>query len=390
MLRFRSRESESGKAALQTLSRFEAANSIYRVVGGVVGTALVYPESTQTYVFYGFVFAINAVTFAAAVRGRGALTRSGLGVAMELVHSLSIIVLVGLVLPDRVYLSAAGSLPFSTYLAGTAGLLVLVPRRLRGSRLRQHMTTVGVDLALPFTLFPAFIAAAFLNGYSVREMDLGFLALQVGWTGIGIFLGYLILGLSIAFVQAASEEIRGTYESFSNWLHSEIKGDIAIIRGLTHSYDSSGLNKVVNDLEHKVGAERLRLLMSEGDLFLADILSHHIEKFRWLLEYRQIPAVGGLRLPNKEGRLVHRVLGDLLTNAANAGASTVDLGVTITSHHLAVEVSDDGPGFSDDVMSDPKNSLYLLRTTLERHHGSLIKETTSRGTTMTAVLSIGG
>jgi hypothetical protein len=391
MLSFREANSASGIAALRTVARFEWANCVYRLVAGVVGTIIVYPESEATWAFYGGIVAFNLVLLSYALRRRGPLTQGRWGLTLEVLHSLVVMLLVGVFMPERSYFSQGGAVPFSTYAAGTAGLLVLVPRSLKGGEVRRRLVGYGMDFVLPISLFGVFFVSGVINGYAVEEIDVAFVALQVVWTGGVVLLGYLILGLSVAFSKAETKVVRTTYETFADWLHSELKGDIAVLRGTlsTQSGDLTALNRLVDELELKVGAERLRLLLTEGDLLVADILAHNIERFRWLVTYREIPAVGAWVIPNSAGRMLNRILGDLLSNAVKARALSVDIGLTKSDRYMAVSVSDDGPGFSDEVLNDPSTSLFRLRATLEQNQGSLTKRETSKGTTMTAAIYLG-
>ncbi|MDQ3913901.1 MAG: ATP-binding protein [Actinomycetota bacterium] len=309
----------------------------------------------------------------------------------EIMHSVSAMILVAVFLPDRTYLSEDAAAPFATYAAGVAGLVVLLPRHaVQGGRLRR-LVGHGADLLLPLTLYPVFTAAAFLNGYSFGELDFGFLTLQVSWTLVGVLLGYLILGLSRAFVDAEVEILRNTYESFSDWLHSEIKGDIAAMRGMLSQdeIDRARLTRVADDLERKVGAERLRLLLGDEELSVADILAHNIERFAGAIRYDRIPAVGGWVVSNRAGLMLNRVLGDLLSNAVKADAVRVTIDMARDDSRLSVTIADDGPGFDASVLDDDSTSLGRLRRDLERDRGALAKIPTDSGSIVAAVLRWG-
>ncbi len=388
--KFRATATPTGAAALKTVTRFEWANAAYRVLN-VVGTFIVFPENRSTWLFYVVVLLTNLALYVVSRRGKGPLTRGRPGVVFEIMHSVSAMILVAVFLPDRTYLSEDAAAPFATYAAGVAGLVVLLPRHaVQGGRLRR-LVGHGADLLLPLTLYPVFTAAAFLNGYSFGELDFGFLTLQVSWTLVGVLLGYLILGLSRAFVDAEVEILRNTYESFSDWLHSEIKGDIAAMRGMLSQdeIDRARLTRVADDLERKVGAERLRLLLGDEELSVADILAHNIERFAGAIRYDRIPAVGGWVVSNRAGLMLNRVLGDLLSNAVKADAVRVTIDMARDDSRLSVTIADDGPGFDASVLDDDSTSLGRLRRDLERDRGALAKIPTDSGSIVAAVLRWG-
>ncbi len=382
--RFRAKATPAGVAALKTVTRFEWANAAYRVLN-VIGTFIVFPENTSTWAFYAAVLVTNFVLFVVSTRAQGPLTKGRPGVVFEIAHSVAAMVLVAVFLPDRTYLSEDAAAPFATYAAGVAGLLVLLPRTTERFR---RIASYGADFVLPLALYPVFIAAAFLNGYSLRELDFGFLTLQVSWTFVGVLLGYTILGLSRAFVNAEVEIVRNTYESFSDWLHSEIKGDIAALRGMLsqEEIDRARVGQLTDSLEQKVGAERLRLLLADEELSVADVLAHNIERFAGALRYDRIPAVGGWIVSNRAGRMLNRVLGDLLSNAVKAKAVRVTIDMARDDSRLAVTIADDGPGFSERVLDDETTSLGRLRRDLDREGGALTKVPTDSGSIVAAVL----
>lgn len=122
----------------------------------------------------------------------------------------------------------------------------------------------------------------------------------------------------------------------------------------------------LHDVDHRLRMVQLDELMSEGPTRVASILQPHL---RWAENH----GLRIVRTPSSEdvnarvapgtGRMLSRVLSVLVSNAANAGAGSVGLEVTVQSHEVTVALHDDAGGF--DLAAVPAGrALEELRTDL--------------------------
>lgn len=339
----RTRHHPAGQAGMQMVRIAEWANGAFRTFSGIIATYLVYPTSPTTLVWFGFLLLLNAVTIWLSVRGRGPLTRGPLGVTAEMFHTALATVVVGAVMPEQTYLSRAGVIPFGIYGAGLAALLFVYPRPdlagIRGRVLKSPLT----DFLAPLALIPLFLFAASLNGYKIDQVPLADFFLHACWTVAGTFLGYVMWLAGRTFARAEAAAIEETYEGFSNWLHSHVKGYIGVLRRYVQQ-PGSDLNIVdqqLGELAVEVHRERLALLLRGDDLSVAEILAHHISRFRWRFEFESVPRVSGWRVDPVAAKLLDRTLGDLLSNAGATSAQHIWIGMARRNGELSVVLSDD-------------------------------------------------
>jgi signal transduction histidine kinase len=89
------------------------------------------------------------------------------------------------------------------------------------------------------------------------------------------------------------------------------------------------------------------------------------------------PASLTAKLSSTDYQLARRCLADLMTNAWKAGASQIDVGISVEKLPASVRtqtvlrVDDNGPGVSAEVLRDPATSLSVLTEHLRGYAGSL-------------------
>lgn len=89
------------------------------------------------------------------------------------------------------------------------------------------------------------------------------------------------------------------------------------------------------------------------------------------------PASFAVRLSSTDYQLARRCLVDLITNAWKAGATRVDVAISVREQPASVRtqtvlrVDDDGPGMPDGVLDDPATSLAVMAGHLRAYAGSL-------------------
>jgi signal transduction histidine kinase len=160
-------------------------------------------------------------------------------------------------------------------------------------------------------------------------------------------------------------------ESFFNFLHSHIKAGLAAVEHEVPDVES--MVEKLHDLQTAVGKERLRLLLSGGQIPLATVFSQHVQVFNDAIDIKETPRVGGRTVSQPVGRILDRALGDLLTNAVRYGAETARIRFSPTEGGLALEILDDGPGFDDRVLDTQGKSLHDLRQSARKLGGDLTR-----------------
>ena len=83
------------------------------------------------------------------------------------------------------------------------------------------------------------------------------------------------------------------------------------------------------------------------------------------------PRVGALTVPRPTGVMISRIVGDLLKNTVNAGATEAAIHLQPNRDRITVQICDNGPGLDPAVLDDETKSLHRLRRDIERHGGSL-------------------
>lgn len=191
--------------------------------------------------------------------------------------------------------------------------------------------------------------------------------------GIGLALRRIV---DVWLKDRAELEQQNT-ESFFNFLHSHIKAGLAAVE---HEVpDVEGMVEKLRDLQAAVGKERLRLLLSGGQIPLATVFSQHVQVFNDAINIKETPRVGGRTVSQAVGRLLDRALGDLLTNTVVHGAATARIRFSTPEGQLVLEILDDGPGFDNRVLDAQGKSLYDLRQSTRKLGGDLTRTSCESG-----------
>jgi signal transduction histidine kinase len=125
---------------------------------------------------------------------------------------------------------------------------------------------------------------------------------------------------------------------------------------------------------------RLTLLGRASDLSNVDLLWRCVT--RTLPSGRSTtveldPSSHAALLSSTDYQLARRCLADLMTNAWKAGASQIDVGISVENPSASVRtqtvlrIDDDGPGMPDGAVRDPNTSLVVLAEHLRGYAGSL-------------------
>lgn len=370
-------------SALRIISTTEPIYCCYRVFVLTTGAATT-PQSPTSMTVVAMLIGLNIVQgFTAWRRGPEGYGRTRL--AYDIVHSAAVIPLIAALLPERTYLSATWVLPFAIYAAPAGALVALYPRSPDRSRLFYRLTkSVWAEALYTSTIASTiFFLAVMANGYSASEAPLAVIWVHAGWVIAGVAVGHILWYLCRTFSDAEAEVVRQSHNDMERWLHSELKGDIVVLRRLLGSTncDDVEIRNHVDSLNSKIQGHGLELLLELDTIPMALIVSRQIRRFRDCFHFLRVPTLGDSTIGSESGRMLNRVLGELLSNAADADCTSVSLDIKHNQHGLSVLLEDDGPGFADAVMEDPATSLSALRQALRIAGGSLTKSRGSLGGT---------
>jgi signal transduction histidine kinase/HAMP domain-containing protein len=172
------------------------------------------------------------------------------------------------------------------------------------------------------------------------------------------------------------------------------------------------LSQLIDNLLESVRIEAGRVVLRKRDAHLDEVVEEAVEMIRPLAEQRRqtieidlphpLPVVAG-----DAPRLV-QVFVNLLANAGKFApdGSTIRIGGEVTGGHVALWVDDEGPGWSEDVEpqlfepfvrsmgEEPESSgvglgLYIAKSIIERHGGSIDARTGSGRTRVAVKLPLG-
>src|SRR5690606_17027156 len=120
------------------------------------------------------------------------------------------------------------------------------------------------------------------------------------------------------------------------------------------------------DLDHRLRLRQLDEMIRDGTPPVYEVLQPHLRRLQSLgVELGTVPTheVTGITLNEPEANLLNRVLSLLTSNAVNAGASTVSVGIWAPAGALEIDVTDDAGGF--DLDNVPRGrGLHRLMTDL--------------------------
>lgn len=197
-------------------------------------------------------------------------------------------------------------------------------------------------------------------------MHLGLVAAMLTCRALISMSELLELELDAARSSAAVQERRHR----AHWLHDDVLAEIRLTTLRVQSGVRSPV-KVVSDLEeldHRLRMRQLDELYEGGAARLADVLQPHVRRAQTLgIHFTAMPTLdaAGQRVDQATGRLFGRAVSVLLSNAINAGARTVALGIDADEHVIQLRVADDAGGFDLDTVP-PGHGLDQLAHGLGR------------------------
>ena len=208
---------------------------------------------------------------------------------------------------------------------------------------------------LHFGVIGALAAVALMPNYLPHFWSLvgPYLALHIGLVmavltsrGLASVSEQLDVELQAARRSAAVQERRHR----AHWLHDDVLAEIRLTTLRMQSGVRSS-SQIVSDLEELDHRLRIRQLdeLYQGDLIrLADIMQPHVRRAQTLgVSFTAMPSLdaAGRRVDPDTGRLFGRAVSVLLSNAINAGARSVALGIDADEHGIQLRVADDAGGF---------------------------------------------
>jgi signal transduction histidine kinase len=298
--------------------------------------------------------------------GAGPLTRGGRWLATWVVLVFLMPILVGFMLPVGIYGNDQGGLQAYGYSAGPVLLAAFYPQR------RPRSITVQITLLLALAslvLEPALIIY-FVNGSWPAGHERAVFSTAL-WTSYAYIAGMAVGALCRLAARKQAEVQDQNYEDFFNFLHSHVKSGVAAIKA-EWSHPQAAWEKL-SELEQAVSNRRLDLLLGRQQPPLAALVSHHIRTFMGSIAFRETPRIGPMTVPRAAGLMISRALGDLLKNSVMYGATTTTVRLKPNCDALVLEIADDGPDFSDEILQDDATSLCRLRRDIEHLGGEFLK-----------------
>lgn len=195
---------------------------------------------------------------------------------------------------------------------------------------------------------------------------------SVMWLVAAYGIGLALRRIVDVWLKDRNELEQENIDHFAGILHSHIKAGLTAVE--RESPDVEGMVVKVHDMQDVVGKLRLSLLLSKDQIQLAMICSERVRFFKDVINIKETPCFGARTVSQRVGRLVDRMLGDLLSNAAKHGAESVWIRFSPRDSELVFEILDDGPGFDDHILDDPDRSLHHLRAAAVDLGGGLTKQ----------------
>lgn len=248
---------------------------------------------------------------------------------------------------------------------------------------------------LHFGVIGALVAVALMPNYLPQFWSLvgPYLALHVGLVvatftsrGLVSVAEQLDREVDEARRSAAVEERRHR----AHWLHDDVLAEIRLTTLRVQSGNESPARVVdeLEELDHRLRIRQLDELYEGGEVRLADILQPHVRRAQTLgVRFTAMPSLdaAGRRVDTDTGRVFGRAVSVLLSNAINAGARSVALGIDADDDLIQLRVADDAGGF-DFSQIPPGRGLDQLGDQLGRDR--LVRIDLPGGSLMMADISI--
>ncbi|MFZ8998826.1 MAG: hypothetical protein ACO3D0_10710, partial [Ilumatobacteraceae bacterium] len=154
-----------------------------------------------------------------------------------------------------------------------------------------------------------------------------------------------------------------------HWMHDDVLTEVKLAKlRVESSSDASAALREFDELDHRLRLRQLDESLRGGDVPLYEILQPHLRRVQSAgVRIERVPSLdqSSMRVDEETGRTIHRAVGNLVSNAITAGATTLSVSLLehLDPHRVEISVTDDAGGFSlDDV--EPGRGLWLLRRDL--------------------------
>lgn len=230
---------------------------------------------------------------------------------------------------------------------------------------------------LHFGVLGALVAVAVIPGYLPRLWSL------IG-PYVALHVGLLVAVLTAIGLMALSDQLRREFEGAralaavqerrhrAHWLHDDVLAEVRLTSLRLQNGDRSTDETIadLDELDHRLRVRQIDELFASGDTRLADILQPHVRRAQTRgVRFTAMPSLdaAGRRVDERVGRLFGRAVSVLLSNAVNAGAKSLALGLEVDDTAVTVRLADDAGGF--ELAEAPAGrGLDTLAADLGRHN----------------------
>lgn len=202
-----------------------------------------------------------------------------------------------------------------------------------------------------------------------------YLALQIGIV-VAVLTCLALLAITAQLgteIDAARREVADAERRHrAHWLHDDVLAEVRLttLRLERGDLDTAGAAAALDEMDHHLRLRQLDELFTTGSVRLADIIQPHVRRTQALgVRFTAMPTLdaAGQRVDEEIGRRFARVVSLLMSNAVNAGASTVALGLETTDDAIIVRLADDAGGFELENVPAGRG-LDSLASELGRHN----------------------
>jgi signal transduction histidine kinase len=248
-----------------------------------------------------------------------------------------------------------------------------------------HFGVVGAIVAVLVTT---------ADGPSISSVVAPYLSLHFGLcvsVGTSAILLSLVRQTEVDLAEAhlTGEQVERRHRA--HWLHDDVLAELRLTSLRVQSSQCSPEQTVgeLEELDHRLRMRQLDDLYRTGPPRLADILQPHIRRAQTLgIRFTCMPAldVAGERVDATTGRLFGRAVSNLISNAINAGATTMAVSVRVQPEFIGLQVTDDAGGFAFDGVPIGRGLDQLAE---ELGRGNLERLVADNGSTMVARIPTG-
>jgi signal transduction histidine kinase len=222
------------------------------------------------------------------------------------------------------------------------------PRRF-WTRLLRAPIMGGVVVALALTLARYGIRD---EGYNALTLFMAFLAVLIAAWGTMWLLDSIRRTIERRTDDAVTRARREEHRRRAHWLHDDVCAELQLtsLRLRTGKLAPSHVAAELADLDHRLRVRQTDELIASGDARLAELVQPALRRVQAAgIELTSVPSLDDaqVRLEAPQAAMFTRILGVLVSNAVNAGATALSVELTTLPRALTVTVIDDAGGFPD-------------------------------------------